>query len=145
MRRCYTLTISTGVHPYFLGSFYVVRRDGGLVERGSELFWRLRRELYNTQILATESPMYQDFVVKQVLTGEEAPLIDAFIGFCHTNLAHNQPHRRHREAGGGESDLHRDLQRHQRGDQRARSEGLRGPHVRLIVARSPGKARGAAG
>jgi hypothetical protein len=44
--------------------------------------------------------MYQDFVVKQVLTGEEASLIDAFIGFCHTNLAHNQPHRRHREAGG---------------------------------------------
>ncbi len=37
--------------------------------------------------------MYQDFVVQRVLTGEEASLINAFIGFCHTNLAHNQPHR----------------------------------------------------
>ena len=93
VRRCYALTISTGVHPYFLGTFYVVPRDGGLVERGSALLARLRRELYNTQILATESPTYREFVVKRVLTGEEASLINAFIGFCHTNLAHNQPHR----------------------------------------------------
>jgi glutamate dehydrogenase len=47
VRRCYTLTISTGIHPYFLGSFYVTRRDGGLVERDSPLFFTLRRELYN--------------------------------------------------------------------------------------------------
>jgi glutamate dehydrogenase len=93
VRRCYTLTISTGVHPYFLGTFYVVRRDGGLVEKGSSLFATLQRELYNTQILSTESAMYRDFVVRRVLTGEEASLTNAFIGFCHTNLAHNQPHR----------------------------------------------------
>jgi glutamate dehydrogenase len=93
VRRCYALTISTGVHPYFLGSFYVVRRDGGGVERGSELFLMLRRELYNTQILASESATYRDFVVPRMLTGEQASLINAFIGFCHTTLAHNQPHR----------------------------------------------------
>ncbi|HSB81096.1 MAG TPA: NAD-glutamate dehydrogenase domain-containing protein [Candidatus Methylomirabilis sp.] len=93
VRRCYTLTLSTGVHPYFLGSFYVARRGGGTIEPKSELLWKLRRELYNTQILATETPTYRDFVVRRVLTGEEASLIDAFIGFCHTNLVHNQPHR----------------------------------------------------
>ncbi len=93
VRRCYTLTISTGIHPYFLGSFYILRRDGHLVEKGSELDTRLRRELYNTQILYTDSAAYRDFVVRRVLTGEEASLINAFIGFCHTNLAHNQPHR----------------------------------------------------
>lgn len=93
VRRCYALTITTGVHPYFLGSFYVIRRDGGLVEKGSDLFSRLQRELHNTQILSTESATYRDFVVQRLLTGEEASLINAFIGFCHTSLAHNQPHR----------------------------------------------------
>ncbi len=93
VRRCYVLMINTGTHPYFLGSIYVTRREGGLVERGSPLFAQLRRELYNTQILDADSPTYRDFVVQKVLTGEEASLINAFIGFCHTNLAHNQPHR----------------------------------------------------
>jgi len=93
VRRCYALTITTGVHPYFLGSFYVIRRDGGLVEKSSDLFARLQRELYNTQILSSESATYRDFVVQRLLTGEEASLINAFIGFCHTSLAHNQPHR----------------------------------------------------
>jgi len=93
VRRCYALTITTGVHPYFLGSFYVIRRDGGLVEKSSDLFSRLQRELYNTQILSSESATYRDFVVQRLLTGEEASLINAFIGFCHTSLAHNQPHR----------------------------------------------------
>ena len=93
VRRCYALTITTGVHPYFLGSFYVIRRDGGLVEKSSDLFSQLQRELYNTQILSSESATYRDFVVQRLLTGEEASLINAFIGFCHTSLAHNQPHR----------------------------------------------------
>ncbi len=93
VRRCYALTITTGVHPYFLGSFYVTRREGGLVEKNSDLFSRLQHELYNTQILSSESSTYRDFVVTRLLTGEEASLINAFIGFCHTSLAHNQPHR----------------------------------------------------
>ncbi len=93
VRRCYALTITTGVHPYFLGTFYVLRRDGGLVEKDSELFSQLQHELYNTQILSSDSATYRDLVVKRLLTGEEASLINAFIGFCHTSLAHNQPHR----------------------------------------------------
>ncbi|HEX9206131.1 MAG TPA: hypothetical protein VF853_09415, partial [Candidatus Deferrimicrobiaceae bacterium] len=92
VRRAYTMTISTGVHPYFLGTFYVRRRGGGLLEKDSALYRQLRRELYNTQILATESPTYRDFVLKRLMTGEEASLVNAFVGFAHTNLAHNQPH-----------------------------------------------------
>ncbi|GAB4232586.1 MAG: NAD-glutamate dehydrogenase [Deltaproteobacteria bacterium] len=93
VRRAYTLTISTGAFPYFLGTFYVLRRDGGLLEKETFQFRRLCRELYNTQILATGSETYREFVLTQRLTGEEASLVNAFIGFCHTNLAHNQPHR----------------------------------------------------
>ncbi len=93
VKRAYCLTISNGVHPYFLGTFYVRSRDAGLVEQGSELFTRLQQELYNTQILSTVSHAYREFVVKGVMTGEEASLVNAFISFCHTNLAHNQPDR----------------------------------------------------
>ena len=93
VRRAYALTISDGLHPYFLGTFYVESLSGELLEKDSDLFRRLRRELYNTQILATESHSYNEFVLNQVMTGEEASLVNAFIGFCHTNLAHNQPHR----------------------------------------------------
>ncbi len=93
VRRAYTLTIATGVHPYFLGTFYVRRRAGGLFGKDSQLYRQLRRELYNTQILATESPTYREFVPKRLMTGEEASLVNAFIGFCHANLAHNQPDR----------------------------------------------------
>ena len=93
VNRAYCLTISNGTHPYFLGTFYVRRRDGEVLNRGSELFARLQDELCNTQILATTSHAYCDFVTKGVLTGKEGSLINAFIAFCHTNLAHNQPDR----------------------------------------------------
>lgn len=93
VQRCYCLNISTGVHPYFLGSFYIRTRDGRLIHRDSELFQRLKTELYNTQILSTSDVTYTDFVANRVMTGEEASLTNAFIAFCHTNLAHNQPDR----------------------------------------------------
>jgi glutamate dehydrogenase len=93
VNRAYCLTISNGVHPYFLGTFFVRRRDGGKLELGSDLYNRLQLELYNTQILATSSPLYRDFVTHKIITGEEATLINAFIAFCYTNLAHNQPDR----------------------------------------------------
>lgn len=93
VRRAYCLTISNGIHPWFLGTFYVRRRDGKALERGSALFDRLRRELYNTQILATASDSYREFVANRVMSGEDASLINAFIAFCHGNLAHNQPAR----------------------------------------------------
>lgn len=93
VQRCYCFNISTGIHPYFLGSFYVRTRNGKLLERDSTLFDRLKRELYNTQILSTTEVTYTDFVVNRVMTGEEATLANAFVSFCHTNLAHTQPDR----------------------------------------------------
>ncbi len=93
VRRSLTMTLSTGGHPFFLGSFHVAHRRGGSLEQGGEPFRKLRRLLYNTQILETESPAYRDFVLTGVMSGEEASLVNAFIGFCHTNCAHNQPHR----------------------------------------------------
>jgi len=93
VRRAYALTLSTGTHPYFLGTFYIWSYDEGALEKDSEIFRRLRRELYNTQILAVESEIYRAFIPAELMTGEEASLVNALIGFCHTNLAHNQPHR----------------------------------------------------
>lgn len=93
VNRAYCLTISNGTHPYFLGTFFVRRRDGGTLEHGSDLYNRLQLELYNTQILATSSHVYREFVTQSVITGEEATLINAFTAFCYTNLAHNQPDR----------------------------------------------------
>ncbi len=93
VRRAYALIVSTGSFPYFLGTFYVARRDGGLLEKDSPLFRGLRRELHNVQILSNGSETYRRFVTNRLMTGEEASLVEAFIGFCHTSLAHNQPHR----------------------------------------------------
>jgi len=93
VHRADCLTVSNGVHPYFLGTFYVRRRDGKVLNSGSALFGRLQDELCNTQILATNSDTYRNLVTKGVLTGKEASLINAFIAFCHSNLAHNQPDR----------------------------------------------------
>jgi len=93
VNRAYCLTISNGVHPYFLGTFYVNRRSGETLEAGSELFGRLQQELYNTQIVSTKGYTYREFVTTGVMSGEEASLTNAFVAFCHTNLAHNQPDR----------------------------------------------------
>ena len=93
VRRSYCLIISTGVHPYFLGNFYVVTQDGKLVEKGSDLFRKLQNELYNTQILSTSGASYTDFVANRILTGAEASLTNAFAAFCHTFLAHKEPDR----------------------------------------------------
>lgn len=91
VKRAYCLTISNGVHPYFLGSFYVVNRGGARLTKGTALCERLQQELYNTQILSTTSHTYREFVTKRVMTGEEGSLVNAFISFCHTNLAHHHP------------------------------------------------------
>jgi glutamate dehydrogenase len=91
--RAYCLTISNGIHPYFLGTFYVRRRDGGTITRGDDQFALLRRELSTAQILATGSHSYREFVVSGLMSGEDAVLLNTFIAFCHSNLAHNQPDR----------------------------------------------------
>jgi glutamate dehydrogenase len=93
VNRAYCLTISNGVHPYFLGTFIVQRRDKLVFERGSELFAELQQELYNSQILATRSYCYREFVTTGLMSGEDASLVNAFIAFCHTNLGHNLPDR----------------------------------------------------
>lgn len=93
IRRAYCLTISNGIHPYFLGAFFVISRDGADISPESELAARLKRELCTTQIIATSSPAYTEYVVKGLLTGEDGALVDSFIAFCHTSLAHGQPDR----------------------------------------------------
>ena len=89
--RAYCLTLSTGTHPYFLGTFYVRNRMHGMLSRGSELFERLQRELYNTQILSVACHSYRELVTKGVMSGEDGSLVNAFISFCHTNLSHHHP------------------------------------------------------
>ena len=93
IRRAYCQTISNGIHPYFLGAFFVTSREGEDISPGSELAARLERELCTTQILATRSPAYREYVVEGLLSGEDAALVNAFIAFCHTSLAHGQPDR----------------------------------------------------
>ncbi|MEI9476774.1 MAG: NAD-glutamate dehydrogenase domain-containing protein [Deltaproteobacteria bacterium] len=92
-RRSYCLIISSEVHPYFLGGFYVLTHRGQLVGKGSDLYRKLQSELYNSQILSTSSFAYTDFVTGRILTGEEASLTNAFASFCHTLLAHKEPDR----------------------------------------------------
>ena len=93
VKQAFCLTISNGVHPYFLGTFYVRPRAGAVLRPGSELHTQLERELFNTQILATASPAYREMVQTGLMGGEEAALVNAFVAFCHANLAHAQPDR----------------------------------------------------
>lgn len=93
IRRAYCLTISNGIHPYFLGAFFVMTRGGGVVPPESELARQLTGELCTTQLIATASPAYCDLVTEGLMSGEDAALVNAFIAFCHTSLAHNQPDR----------------------------------------------------
>ncbi len=92
-RRAYCLTINNGIHPYFLSTFYVRTVDDKLLEPDSAQFRTLQKELFNTQILGTETEAYREFVTNGIMTGEEAALTNAFIAFCHTNLAHNNQPR----------------------------------------------------
>jgi glutamate dehydrogenase len=89
--RMYCLTVSDGVYPYLLSTFYVRIADGQQLTKGSNLYPQLQRELYNIQILAMHSHSYEVFVRAGLSSGTDASLVDAMIGFCHTNLAHNRP------------------------------------------------------
>ncbi|KAA0889134.1 NAD-glutamate dehydrogenase domain-containing protein [Oryzomonas rubra] len=93
IRRAYCHTISNGIHPYFLGAFFVINRQGEILAPESELAARLTRELCTTQIIATSSPAYRDYVTEGQMSGEDAALVNACIAFCHTSLAHSQPDR----------------------------------------------------
>ncbi|UFS72821.1 NAD-glutamate dehydrogenase [Geomonas sp. RF6] len=93
VNRAYCLTVSNGFHPYFLGTFYVARHSAEPLDRGSDMFSRLQEELYNTQIISTRGQGYHSFLTTGIMSGGEASLIDTFIAFCHTNLAHTDPDR----------------------------------------------------
>lgn len=89
--RTYCLAINTGTHPYFLGTFYVRARQTADLAPDGQKFAALRSELFNSQILSTKSFTYLDFVTKKIMSGVDASLINAFVSFCHTNLAHSNP------------------------------------------------------
>jgi len=93
IRRAYCLTLSNGIHPYFLGTFFVQHRDGHELQPDSTLARQLQQELCNTQILANNCYTYREWVSKGIIAGDDAALVNAFTAFCHTNLAHNQPDR----------------------------------------------------
>lgn len=93
INRAYMLIISSGIHPWFLGTFIVRHRNNLIIKRDSGLFLHLRQELYNSQILSTKSAVYRELVTTRVMSGEDASLVNAMISFTHSNLAHNQPDR----------------------------------------------------
>lgn len=89
--RLYCLTVSDGIYPYLLSTFYVRVVGGHQLTKSSSLYQQLQRELYNIQILSIQSHSYEVFVRGGLSSGTDASLVDAMIGFCHTNLAHNRP------------------------------------------------------
>ena len=91
LRRSYSLTLTNGIHPYFLSTFYVSPRDNSVLTKDSDLYLMLQREIYNTQILSSRSRSYKAMVKTGITSGTDASMIDAMISFCHTNLAHNHP------------------------------------------------------
>jgi len=91
IKRAYGLKISNGIHPYFLSTFYVSSTTDELMNKESSLFSQLQEELYHTQILPDSSQIYKSLLIPGLLGGADASLIRAFVGFCHTNLAHNHP------------------------------------------------------
>ncbi len=93
IKRAYCLTIHNGLHPYFLGTFYLQGNGEALLEKNGFLFSQLKQELFNTQILSTVSATYRQYVAAGRMTGIDASLVNAFASFCHTTLAHNQPDR----------------------------------------------------
>jgi len=90
--RAYCLTINNGLHPYFLGTFYVRGEGKQLLAKEGFLYNQLEHELFNTQILTTACDTYRQ-VTQGQLAGVDAALINAFASFCHTSLGHNQPDR----------------------------------------------------
>ena len=91
VRRAYLLSVTNGLTPYFLATFYVKPRDKSELNAANPLFTNLQLELYSTQITSTTAPGYANLIKSGIMSGPDSTLITAFIGFCHTNLAHNAP------------------------------------------------------
>lgn len=98
LRRAYSLNITNGTQWYFLGNYYVSTYDGQALTRTSDLFMKLKTELYNTQILSTESGTYRAIVKEGLMSGEDASLVNAMAAFCQTTLSHYRPDRFDSEA-----------------------------------------------
>lgn len=97
VRRAYHLSVTNGLTPYFLATFYVKPRDKSELSEDSALYANLQLELYSTQITSTTAPGYAALVKSGIMSGPDSTLIAAIIGFCHTNLAHNAPEIYERE------------------------------------------------
>ena len=93
MRRCLAVSAAGEGQRYFLALFRLAHRKGEPLARASELFRKLRRQVFATQLLDVASPMYRDFVLPHVMAADEAGLVNAFIGFSHANCAHAQTAR----------------------------------------------------
>ncbi|MFH0780630.1 MAG: NAD-glutamate dehydrogenase domain-containing protein, partial [Pseudomonadota bacterium] len=91
VHRAYCLTLRDEEQPYLLATFYVSTAQGALVEKNSPSFAELRAEMYTSLLMPMTSLSYERFVVGGIASGPDATLIRAFIGFCHTNLAHAHP------------------------------------------------------
>lgn len=91
VRRAYHLSVTNGLTPYFLATFYVKPRDKSDLNEDSAIYTNLQRELYSTQITSTTAPSYATLIKSGVMSGPDSTLISALVGFCHTNLAHNAP------------------------------------------------------
>lgn len=91
--RAYHLRVNNDLTPYFLATFYVQSLDESEFSEKSELYTRLKRELYSSQITSTTAPSYANLIRNGVMSGPDSTLISAFIAFCHTNLAHNEPEK----------------------------------------------------
>jgi len=91
VRRSYSLILNNGLHPFFLSTFYVNMRDDSTLEKSTDIYKKLRREIYNTQILSTKSKTYRELVKPRICSGADASLVDAIIAFCNTNLSHINP------------------------------------------------------
>jgi glutamate dehydrogenase len=93
IKRAYGLKLSNGVHPYFLATLYVSPSAAAPLKKDSTLFRNLQEELYHTQILPESSKVYEELLLPGLVGGADAALIRSFVGFCHSNLAHNHPER----------------------------------------------------
>jgi len=93
IERAYCMFIHNGLLPYFIGTFYPQERGKELLAKNSALATQLAQELFNTQILSTNSVCFKTYVVTDKLSSVDTALVNAFASFCHTSLAHNQPDR----------------------------------------------------
>ena len=93
VRRAMALSADAAGQRYFVASFTADHRQGKPFTRDSELFQAARRQIFATQILSVEGPTYREFVLPRLMAADEAGLVNALIGFCHTQCAHHQTDR----------------------------------------------------